>query len=189
MYVHELNVRFHHFRRFFRCFHRDNVDKTIVAKYVFTALGVLVGTVGKQKAAEILDEILNKAQANLQQNDCPLPDRMVLLDTRTGRVEVGHQCGWGHLADRPHFVDITRRLSDINIYRSIHPDDPHRLRCKVDGVQQMARSMNMLECKEYETLQQAGDNEALKAFKVKMAESYFPDTLSVGVEPSRGVRR
>ena len=53
----------------------------------------------------------------------------------------------------------------------------------------MARSMNMLKCKEYETLQQAGDNEALKAFKVKMAESYFPDTLSVGVEPSSGVRR
>ena len=105
-------------------------------KILHKTLGVLVGTVGKQKAAEILDEILNKAQANLLQNDGPLPDRMVLLDTRTGRVEVGHKCGWGHLADRPHFVDITRRLADINIYRSIHPDDPHRLRCKVDGVQQ-----------------------------------------------------
>ena len=105
-------------------------------KILHKTLGVLIGTVGKQKAAEILDEILNKAQANLQQNDCPLPDLMVLLDTRTGQVEVGTSDEWGHLADRPHFVDITRRLSDICIYRSINPDDPHRLRCKVDGVQQ-----------------------------------------------------
>ena len=78
------------------------------------------------------------------------------------------------------------RITDIAVIRQ---NIGYGIRCKVDGVQQMARSMNMLECKEYETLQQAGDNEALKAFKIKMAESYFPDTLSVGVEPSRGVRR
>jgi len=36
----------------------------------------------------------------------------------------------------PHMIDVTGRISDITVFRSMKADEPHRLRCKVDGVQQ-----------------------------------------------------
>lgn len=113
----------------------DEVDiKRLLQKYT----SLLVEVFGMDEAKARLEDILTEPQKEQLTAESPLPRRMVLLNTNTGFVEVGMSNEWGHLADLPHYMDITGRLSDIYVYRSVNPDDPHKLRCKVDGVQQMS---------------------------------------------------
>ena len=112
----------------------NDVDVNILLhKYA----SLLVESFGKDEAKARLEDILKDHQKE-QTMDSHLPQRMVLLNTNTGFVEVGMSNEWGHLADLPHYMDITGRMSDIYVYRNVNPDDPHKLRCKVDGVQQMS---------------------------------------------------
>lgn len=115
---------------------QENADMNrLLRKYI----SLLKKNFGEEDAMQKLQEILQSSDQDIkaeQKNEKSLPERIVLLNRVTGYVEVGTSDELGHLVDRPNFIDITNRLSDIFIYRSINPDDPHRLRCKVDGIQQ-----------------------------------------------------
>lgn len=80
--------------------------------------------------------------------------------------------------------EVSQRITDISIIRQ---NMGYGIRCKVDGVQQSARNLNMIESKEYDKLVDMGDGEALKAYMTKLAESYFPERQEV--EQGRGIRR
>lgn len=115
----------------------EKVDmKMLLRKYV----SLLVQTFGEKEATERLKEIIGDADERQQTIDEAQSRKMLLLNSRTGVVEMGlpHELQKMGLLDNPGFTDITGRLTEIHIYRSVSPDDPHRLRCKVDGVQQMS---------------------------------------------------
>lgn len=60
----------------------------------------------------------------------------ILMDTRNGHVKVKMNDVAQVLMKFPHMIDVTGRITDITVFRSMKADEPHRLRCKVDGVQQ-----------------------------------------------------
>lgn len=81
-------------------------------------------------------------------------------------------------------MEASERITDIAVIRQ---NMGYGIRCKVDGIQQSARNLNMLECKKYDELLKVGDSEALKSYKKSLAESYFPEKQEI--EQGRGVRR
>lgn len=119
------------------------VEKVDMNKLLRKYVSLLVQTFGEKEAADRLKEIIGDAEERQQIIDEAQNRKMVLLNSRTGVVEMGlpHELKKMGLLDNPGFTDITGRLSEIHIYRSVNPDDPHRLRCKVDGVQQMSVSL------------------------------------------------
>ena len=119
------------------------VEKVDMNKLLRKYVSLLVQTFGEKEAAERLKDIMVDAEERQQIIDEAQNRNRVLLNSQTGVVEIGlpHELKKMGVLDNPGFTDITGRLSEIHIYRSVNPDDPHRLRCKVDGIQQMSVSL------------------------------------------------
>ena len=65
----------------------------------------------------------------------------------------------------------------------------YAIRCKVDGVQQMARTLSKMESKGYDELLKNGNAESIRIYKAALAGSYFPESQSIGEEQTKGMRR
>ena len=83
-------------------------------------------------------------------------------------------------------AEKTERITDIAIIRQ---NIGYAIRCKVNGIQQMARNLNMIECKRYDELLKDGNAESIGAYKAALAESYFPESQFIGEECTKGFRR
>ena len=65
----------------------------------------------------------------------------------------------------------------------------YAIRCKVDGVQQMARALSKMESKGYDELLKNGNAESIRIYKEALAGNYFPESQSIGEEQSKGMKR
>lgn len=118
----------------------EKVDKEkLFNKYI----NLVEQVFGKEKAEEEkmrlmagVDEPLT-IQIQLEEEQ----KQRILMDTRNGQVKVKMKDAAEVQMKFPHIIDVTGRISDITVFRSMKADEPHRLRCKVDGVQQTSVSL------------------------------------------------
>ena len=65
----------------------------------------------------------------------------------------------------------------------------YAVRCKIDGVQHMAKPITEKEYRQYEDLRQSGKQDDAEDFKRRLAEKYFKSDLSLEKEKSNIIRR
>ena len=119
---------------------RIPVEQVDMDKLLRKYTALLVDVYGKDKTLDLLKDIVQNPEERKQVVEESQNRPMVMMNKYNGQVEMGmsdlfEDMGW---LDNPNYLDITGRLTDIHIYRSVRPDDPHRIRCKVDGVQQVS---------------------------------------------------
>lgn len=113
----------------------DNVD---IVKLFNKYISLVKEVYGQKEAEKTKQRILSGEDVELcnGQEVSNEFEYRVLIDKRDGIVEtVGAEAAKEFLK-RPHIIDAGERISDIFIYPDKNRDMPHRLRCKVDGIQQ-----------------------------------------------------
>lgn len=78
------------------------------------------------------------------------------------------------------------RISNPSIVRQ---NTGYAVRCKIDGVQHMAKAITEKEYRQYEELHQSGKQDDAEYLKIRLAEKYFKSDLSLEKEKSNFVRR
>ena len=99
---------------------------------------------GKERAKEIRNQILEGKDISLltEEPSARQEEYKVLIDLRDGKVLLKENKDAMRLLECSYIKDAGKRLSDIFIFRGKTSDAPHRVRCKVDGVQQMSVELN-----------------------------------------------
>ena len=114
--------------------------------------------------------------------------RTVWLDKRSGKCTVGK--GSDHLFD-DDFMEVSHRVSEVFVFMNKDRRDGCRLRCKVDGVQQMSVNLGKERSAVWvDALGQSSEERAL--VKMLLAGEVYADTLSRPVaveEQNKGIKR
>ena len=152
----------------------EKVDMNeLLRKYV----SLLIMSYGEDVATEKLKGLIDDEEERQMIMDEARSRKMVLLNNRTGYIEIGlsHELKEMGLFENPDYTDITDRLTEIHIYRSVNPEDPHRLRCKIDGVQQMSVMLTPAQDRYW---QGANLHEMTEQARYKLAAETYADLLT-----------
>ena len=125
----------------------DDEEKVDMNRLFAKYISLVEQVHGKEKAEEIVHEILGRTtelehqliKGNTIQNEQYF-DKVVLLDTQTSRVDVYDYASAkynGELNDS-RYINVSDRITEVNVYRVSNANEKYRLRCKVDGEQQMS---------------------------------------------------
>ena len=76
--------------------------------------------------------------------------------------------------------NIKKRLSEIAFYK-----DCKNIRCKIDGVQQMGKTLSLTEQKYIKQLLKDDNSKELDKMKIVLAEKYYKQTLNVPEESTK----
>lgn len=125
----------------------DDEEKVDMGRLFAKYISLVEQVHGKEKAEEIVHEILGKTaelehqliSGNTIQNE-QYPDKVVLLDTQTSRVDVYDYASarYNGELNNPRYINVSDRITEVNVYRASNANEKYRLRCKVDGEQQMS---------------------------------------------------